>query len=113
MDTIKKFAVLLILISAFLAMSCEYDPENPGNCMSYAATIFNVECDCELSTEKSCKRNVELTEDQYYCLKKALDTSPGLCLYFESLSCLPGEAPGFLTSVVAFQNFYQELTCIN
>jgi hypothetical protein len=113
MKSIKELEVLLICIITALAVSCEYDPENPGNCVSYAATIFNVECDCELSTERSCVRNVELTEDQYNCLKKALDTSTGSCLYFESLSCLPGEAPGFLTSVVSFQNFYQELTCIN
>ena len=103
----------LLCLFLQLMSSCEYDPGDPGNCMSYSAVIYKAECGCEEYVNKSCSRNVSITEEQYDCLKQVLDASSEACYFFESISCLPGEEGGYLTSVVAFQDFLQDLTCID
>jgi hypothetical protein len=102
------FCFLLQCIS-----SCEYDPDNPGVCISYSAVIYNTECGCDENTDRECIRTISITENQYNCLQEVLNSTPGSCYLFESISCLPGEEGGYLASVHSYQDFIQEVFCTN
>ncbi len=104
----------LLVLSSLLSLSssCEYDPDNSVACLSYSAVIYNSECGCGEDVEWSCIRSISITKEQYDCLKKVLETSSGSCYFFDSHSCLPGEEGGYLASVNTYQDFIQEVFCI-
>jgi hypothetical protein len=113
MRNYHKISMAVFCLLLLCTSSCEYTPDNPGVCVSYSAIIYNTECGCDEYADRDCIRTISISEKQYNCLKDVLDSTPGSCYLFESISCLPGEEGGYLASVQTFQDFVQEVFCIN